>query len=737
MFKLPAVAVALVIALFPSFSSAAGPAVIGPPIPSLQEGQELSVAIDADRMEYLQQEDRYIADGNTVLTYGALQLTADHLVYANRTSRLEATGHVVLVQGTQRMVMERLEYDLRDQTGVMHQADLLLPESSYRLAARRIERQSDGSFRAETATFTTCDTVCEQGAPSWQFQADRLRARLDGYLVASGVTLRIKGTPVAYLPWLVYPLAERQSGLLIPSVGFNAQEGFRYIQPLYWAIGRSQDATVALDLRSQLGIGVDSEYRYRLTETGKGLLDINYFHGWDDGDNFLAYHAEHQQRWADNRLQLQWEINLVNRRNFFTQLSDSTVERSQLGLESVGSLTYRLDQQFFYLAAHYTQNLVTSNEQSLQRLPELGYRLVDAKLGSLPLYAGLQATVVHFYEGSTLRFDDKGGIRALRVDLFPTLTARLEPVAGVIITPSAGLRETYYRSRPLIPSGSVSREIVNLSLRAETRFIRRYAAATHLVEPVLLYEYVHQLDEATVPQFDEVDTVPEKRHVTFMLTNRLRRSGAAALSPSAPTSTATGSFTGGENGDLLWVKLTDSYALNRFESEPFTDLRIQAESRPWPFLSVTAESFLNLYGRGITVINSGLHARPADWLVLTVGEHYTRRGVVPQRGDLYSAETSILPDPIGGDRRIAAVNWGGQVILPWRLALATRALYDMERHEFTEMSYGLRWRGACNECWTATLVYQQLSERHQVLFLITLRGLSGSDPTWIREIFLQ
>lgn len=732
-------AVALAIIVLPAVCAAAGPSITRPFLPSPQERQQLPVTIDADRMEYLQEEDRYVADGNAVLTYGTMRLTADHLDYANRTSQLEATGHVVLVEGSQQMVMDRLEFDLHNQTGLMHQADLLLPESSYRLKARLIERQADGSFRAETASFTTCDTVCEQGVPSWQFRANRLRARLDGYLVASGVTLLVKDTPVAYLPWFAYPLADRQSGLLLPSVGLNSQEGFRYLQPVYWAIGRSQDATVSLDLRTNLGIGVDSEYRYRLTETGKGVLNINYFHDWNDGDNFLAYHAEHQQRWWDNRLRLQWDVNLVNHKDFFTQLSDSTVERSQVGLESVGSLTYRLDHQFFYLSVHYTQNLVTSSQESVQRLPELGYRLVDLKLGPLPVYAGLQATMVHFFQGSQPNFTDSEGVGELRVDLLPTLTARLEPVTGVIVTPTAGLRETYYRSSPLIPQGSVYREVVNLSLRAETQLVRRYAAVTHLIEPVLLYEYVHQLDDATVPQFDEVDTVPEKRHVTMMLINRLRRpaGSAPAPAPAAPAATGISSGGGDGNSDLIRVKLTESYALNQFEPEPFTDLRVLAEVRPVPSVTVDAESFINFYGHGITMINSGLHAKPVDWLVLTMGEHYTKRGVVPQRGDLYSAETSILPDPIGGAQRIAAANWGFQVSLPWRMALATKTLYDVEHHEFTEMSYGLRWHGACNECWTATLVYQRLSEKNQVLFLITLRGLSGSDPAWIKELFIQ
>ena len=681
-----------------------------------------SISIKADRLEYLKDEERYLADGGVVLEYGGLRLTAEHLVYNDRTGDMEATGQVTLMEGTQRLTMERLEFNLRTLSGVMHQADLVMTEPPYRLTARRIERRADGAFHAEAAAFTTCDVECELGAPSWQFRARRLRVRLEDYLVASGVSLRIKGVPVAYLPWLIYPVKrERQSGLLIPTLGFNSTEGFRYVQPLYLVLGRSHDATLSLDLRSRLGVGVEAEYRYRLTETGRGLADVHYFHNRKTNANFLAYHVEHQQRWGD-RWHLQGDVNLVNRRDFFTQLSDSIVERSQNSLESVASLTYRRAEQFFYVTAHYAQNLAGSDEQSLQRLPEAGYRVVDYRLGQLPIHAGLEASAVHFSQGPGLRLDDEGGARALRVDLFPTVTARVTPIRGVVIRPLASIRETFYRSRSLVEDGSAARELVYLALRAESQLIRRYAAVSHLVEPAVLYEYAYQLDNAVVPQFDEIDAAPEKRQVTLIVTNRLQRVGGDQS---------------GAAGDLVWVKLADSYALRQSDPEAFSDLRIQAQANPLPSLALAAESFVNFYGEGVTVLNSELRAQPWSWLALTAGQRYTQRGVVPQRGDLFSPESLTLADPIGGQERVAALRWGGQISLPWRLALATKTLWDLEHRQFTEMSYGLRWRGACNECWAITLVYQQFPEKRQVSFLITLRGVSGSESKGVKGLFLQ
>jgi len=79
----------------------------------------------------------------------------------------------------------------------------------------------------------------------------------------------------------------------------------------------------------------------------------------------------------------------------------------------------------------------------------------------------------------------------------------------------------------------------------------------------------------------------------------------------------------------------------------------------------------------------------------------------------------------------------GNIGLLLGLALATKTLLDLEHHQFTEMSYGLRWRGACNECWSLTLVYQQFPDERQVSFLITLRGVSGSESKGVKELFLQ
>ena len=67
-----------------------------------------------------------------------------------------------------------------------------------------------------------------------------------------------------YLPILYYPTKreERATGFLIPTYGASTLRGQSIHNAFFWAIDRSQDATIMHDWYSKAGQGVGSEYRY-------------------------------------------------------------------------------------------------------------------------------------------------------------------------------------------------------------------------------------------------------------------------------------------------------------------------------------------------------------------------------------------------------------------------------------------------------------------------------------------
>ena len=76
-----------------------------------------------------------------------------------------------------------------------------------------------------------------------------------------------------YLPILYYPTKreDRATGFLIPTYGSSSLRGQSLHNAFFWAINRSQDATILHDWFSKTGQGVGSEYRYN-AGTGDGNI---------------------------------------------------------------------------------------------------------------------------------------------------------------------------------------------------------------------------------------------------------------------------------------------------------------------------------------------------------------------------------------------------------------------------------------------------------------------------------
>ncbi len=79
---------------------------------------------------------------------------------------------------------------------------------------------------------------------------------------ARNAKFSVLGYPVVPLPYAVFPAdTARHSGLLSPREGESNSRGFQYLQPYYFAINKSSDATAAFDVETSQRIGGLGEYR--------------------------------------------------------------------------------------------------------------------------------------------------------------------------------------------------------------------------------------------------------------------------------------------------------------------------------------------------------------------------------------------------------------------------------------------------------------------------------------------
>ncbi len=144
---------------------------------------ELPIEITAEQIEYLKEEDRYIADGSVNITQGAVHLTADHVVLENQTGLVVATGHAVLREGDDVLSSDRLEYNLRNQNGTATAGRLFVKKENLHLQAAQLDKTGEDHYELKTWAITSCDNDgCD--SPAWQFRGRTARVDLGEYLVA-------------------------------------------------------------------------------------------------------------------------------------------------------------------------------------------------------------------------------------------------------------------------------------------------------------------------------------------------------------------------------------------------------------------------------------------------------------------------------------------------------------------------------------------------------------------------
>ena len=126
----------------------------------------------------------------------------------------------------------------------------------------KIEKIGPKKYKITNGGFSTC----VQPTPRWDLNAGTVILNVDHYTLLKQAVLRVKGVPVFYLPILYYPTKreDRATGFLIPTYGSSSLRGQSISNAFFWAINRSQDATIMHDWFSKTGQGVGGEYRYNL-----------------------------------------------------------------------------------------------------------------------------------------------------------------------------------------------------------------------------------------------------------------------------------------------------------------------------------------------------------------------------------------------------------------------------------------------------------------------------------------
>ena len=246
------------------------------------------VLIRADEQEKVQ--DIYKVRGHVEIRFRNNTLHCDEATYDSTTGQITATGHVVYDGGArhEHIVGSHATYDVSRDTGtfydvtgsigiqVKNQMMFLRSSTPFFFTGKVVDKLGPDLYRVHQGVITSCQLP----KPKWEFHPATATVEVGGNAKMYHSTLRIKGIPVFYFPYVQHPVDNlgRQSGFLIPAIGQSNTKGTIIGDSFYWAINRNSDAEIGGFYFSSRGWAQVANYRnigwhYTLHAEYFGVID--------------------------------------------------------------------------------------------------------------------------------------------------------------------------------------------------------------------------------------------------------------------------------------------------------------------------------------------------------------------------------------------------------------------------------------------------------------------------------
>jgi len=467
-------------------------------------------------------------EGEVQIVYQDIEIRCDTADWNRATGEVVARGNVILDRGPSRFTADEARFNIQTKTGTFFNATAFI-DPMYTFTGREIEKLDETHYRIDRATFTTCAT---DGKPPWSFHVRTAKVEQEGLGRFSSSAMKIRGVPVFYMPYMVWPIKqERTAGLLFPRFGYSNTRGFNFGLPLYIPIGRSYDTTIFADYYAKGYFGLGNSWRWAPVTGARG--DFNAYAIWDrenEEAQWKVFGRHAQEDFLGFRLLAQVE-NLSDI-DFWQEFDRSFAANTRRDLYSFAFLTRSFGPYSLNLRADHRQTFLTTQEVILSQLPEVEVRSGSTAIAGLPVYLNLISSLNYFQAD---RGNDLVGDYG-RADLFPQFSYTLPGPPWISVTPRVGGRFTYYTDQytedrrefagepinRIYATGAV--DIVGPSLsRVFNGGFGGYSKIKHLIEPRFEYRYLTTTtDVARIPIFDEVDSTPQDANlVNFVLANRL------------------------------------------------------------------------------------------------------------------------------------------------------------------------------------------------------------------------
>jgi LPS-assembly protein len=678
--------------------AAAGPTTPPEPCPSASPDERNRAILQAETLEYIQQTKRVVATGNVRVIYGDRRLFADQLELHTDTNTGSAWGHVRFITPSDDLEASRVEFDLNTERGVFYDTAGKAAKI-YRLSGERIERVEARSLAVQRGRITTCTSA----VPEWEFRTPEAQIELGDYVTMKHPSFWIKGIPVFYVPYFIFPIKDkRTTGFLPPRFGVGGQYGARVGDEFFWAITDWLDSTIGVEYLSKSGVMPSAEIRYAIDPASDGQLKFAFLN--DQTTNQDLYRLLIQQRqdfgWGIRGLA---QLDQRSEGDIVRKFSQSIAEESAIRTASFGVLTKLFTNEGVTLEATQYKGIPDSGTSAqFHYLPRVRFSQFPTSLPGGLLF-GLDTSYARL--SST---DIVNNTPVQRLDFFPRLTLPVvvPPWLGLGVT--GGVHETIYDHRSTGP-GTIWRQLPDLIVTLDgPAFRRRYdgfmagQALIHMIQPQIAYRYVPEVFQDGIPPFSAlaqdfhfidplnnftlIDRIPAANYAKLSLSNRFYAQGLGS----------SGTRSVREVAHLILSQGIDIRQGTDMQGQLVGPLDIDVELRLWPrwWLESTLRVAPDTGTLQEILWRGGLNLWPGSSLTLT---NYQRQSPTTQY-----LQGAFTVTPLEG------------------LRLAYSVRYDAVTEEFREHAVLLHYEGVCYKI-DASLRIRKTGEN---IFLLQINLLS-------------
>ncbi|MCR5084564.1 MAG: LPS assembly protein LptD [Succinivibrionaceae bacterium] len=493
---------------------------------------ETPVHISADDMSgNLEREVTY--QGDVIMVQGDRATSSDIARYNRDEGYVISSGDVVYSAPDVTLTSDQpVKSDLRtNETTILGGLYQFNGSIARGTTGKLVRYGNENRTHVDKATFSGCPADHE----SWHFTATDIDIdRGEDFGDARNVTLWLGSVPVFYTPYLNFPLSNRRkTGLLYPSVAYNSEDGFVYVQPIYFNLAPNYDYTLKVASYGHRGFKFDNEFRYMPFAGTSGSINFDFMP-----------HDKKADINDDQGSQKRWRFNWVHSTSLLDndlkiKLDYARVRKTDYDYNSDFSGDLRVEDDHVkqsllvtYDRPTYNLSLEARAYQSL--LPETVYNYRPFSM--LPQFKG---STYHVWNHLLFTFDTeithfKGnhdathmrGFDATRAHFEPTIKYHIFDAHGTTLDARVKGFLTYYDQgdEKYLKGGAVksvlgydhldphvTRALYLLELRGKTTLERKVLDLRHTqtLEPEIQYQYIPYKNQDHIALYDTTDRVKD------------------------------------------------------------------------------------------------------------------------------------------------------------------------------------------------------------------------------------